>query len=76
MIGYYRQHENAKSTTYHARSDLEYYAMLRGLCRDQRLDRRLRLKVRAHLRQKFLRSFSSARKTILNKLAIELILPI
>jgi hypothetical protein len=76
MIGYFRQHENAKSTTYHMRSDLEFYAMLRSLCRDKRLDRRLRLKVRAHLRQRFLSSFSSARKTILSKLAIELILPI
>jgi glycosyltransferase involved in cell wall biosynthesis len=76
MIGYYRQHESAKSTTYHMRSDLESYAMLRGLCRDKRLDRRLRLKVRAHLRQRFLSSFSSARRTILKKLAIELILPI
>ncbi len=76
MIGYYRQHENAKSNIYNVRNDLEPYAMLRGLCRDKRLDRRLRLKVRAQLRQRFLSSFSSARKTILKKLAIELILPI
>jgi GT2 family glycosyltransferase len=76
MIGYYRQHENAKSNTYNVRNDLEPYAMLRGLCRDKRLDRRLRLKVRAQLRQRFLSSFSSARRTILKKLAIELILPI
>ena len=76
MIGYYRQHENAKSNTYNVRNDLEPYAMLRSLCRDKRLDRRLRLKVRTQLRQRFLSSFSSARKTILKKLAIELILPI
>jgi glycosyltransferase involved in cell wall biosynthesis len=76
MVGYYRQHENAKSNTYNVRNDLEPYAMLRGLCRDKRLDRRLRLKARAQLRQRFLSSFSSARRTILKKLAIELILPI
>jgi glycosyltransferase involved in cell wall biosynthesis len=76
MIGYYRQHENAKSNTYNVRNDLEPYAMLRGLCRDKRLDRSLRRKVRAQLRQRFLSSFSSARRTILKKLAIELILPI
>jgi GT2 family glycosyltransferase len=76
MIGYYRQHENAKSNTYHVRNDLEPYKMLRGLCRDKRLDRRLRLKARAQLRQRFLSSFSSARKTILKKIALELILPI
>ena len=49
MIGYYRQHENAKSTTYNVRSGLELYAMLRGLCRDKRLDRDLRQKARAQL---------------------------
>jgi len=76
MIGYYRQHENAKSNTYNVCNDLELYAMLRGLCQDKRLDRHLRLKVRAQLRQRFLSSFSSARRTILKKLAIELILPI
>lgn len=76
MIGYYRQHENAKSNIYNVRNDLEPYAMLRGLCRDKRLDRRLRLKARTQLRQRFLSSFSSARRTILKKLAIELILPI
>jgi glycosyltransferase involved in cell wall biosynthesis len=76
MIGYYRQHENAKSNTYNVCNDLEPYAMLRGLCRDKRLDRRLRLKVRAQLRYRFLSSFSRARRTILKKLAIELILPI
>jgi glycosyltransferase involved in cell wall biosynthesis len=76
MVGYYRQHENAKSNAYNVRNDLEPYAMLRGLCRDKRLDRRLRLKVRARLRQRFLSSFSNARRTILKKLAIELILPI
>jgi len=76
MIGYYRQHENAKSNRYNVRNDLEPYEMLRGLCRDKRLDRRLRLKARAQLRQRFLKSFSSARRTILKKLAIELILPI
>lgn len=76
MIGYYRQHENAKSTTYNVRSDLENYALLRGLCRDKRLDRRLRLKARAQLRERFLKSFSNARRTLLKKLAIELILPI
>jgi glycosyltransferase involved in cell wall biosynthesis len=76
MIGYYRQHENAQSNTYNVRNDLEPYAMLRGLCRDKRLDRSLRRKVRAQLRQRFLSSFSSARRTILKKLAIELILPI
>lgn len=76
MIGYYRQHENAKSNKYNVLNDLEPYAMLRGLCRDKRLDRRLRLKARAHLRQRFLTSFSSARRTILKKLALELILPI
>jgi glycosyltransferase involved in cell wall biosynthesis len=76
MIGYYRQHENAKSNTYNVRNDLELYGMLRGLYRDKRLDRHLRLKIRAQLRQRFLTSFSSARRTILKKLAIELILPI
>jgi len=76
MVGYYRQHENAKSTTYSKRGDLESYALLRGLCRDKRLDRRLRLKARAQLRQRFLNSFSRARRALLKKLAIELILPI
>jgi glycosyltransferase involved in cell wall biosynthesis len=76
MIGYYRQHESAKSNTYNVRGDLEPYAMLRGLCRDRRLDRDLRLKVRAQLRQRFLKSFSNGRRSLLRKLAIELILPI
>jgi glycosyltransferase involved in cell wall biosynthesis len=76
MIGYYRQHENAKSNVYNVRNDLEPYALLRSLCRDKRLDRRLRLKVRAQLRHRFLSSFSSARRTILKKLVPELILPI
>lgn len=76
MIGYYRQHENAKSTTYNVRSGLELYAMLRGLCRDKRLDRDLRKKARAQLRRRFLSSFSNERRTLLRKLAIELILPI
>ena len=76
MIGYYRQHENAKSTQYDVRSDLEPYAILRGLCRDRRLDRRLRLMARRQLRMRFLRSFFHARRTILKKLAPELILPV
>jgi glycosyltransferase involved in cell wall biosynthesis len=76
MIGYYRQHENAKSTQYDVRSDLEPYAILRGLCRDRRLDRRLRLRARQQLRNRFLGSFFHARRTILKKLAPELILPV
>lgn len=76
MIGYYRQHENAKSTSYNIRSDLEPYAILRSLCKDKRLDRRLRLKAQKQLRARFLKSFSSARRTILKKLAPELILPV
>ena len=76
MIGYYRQHENAKSTTYSVRADLEPYAILRGLCRDRRLDRRLRLSAREQLRARFLRSFFNARRTLIKKLVVELILPI
>jgi glycosyltransferase involved in cell wall biosynthesis len=76
MIGYYRQHEGAKSNFYNVRSDLEPYTLLRSLSRDKRLDRCLRVKARAQLRQRFLRSFSNARRTLLKKLAIELILPI
>ena len=76
MVGYYRQHENAKSNSYNVRGDLEPYALLRSLCRDKRLDRRLRLRAREQLRARFLKSFSSARRTLLKKLAIELILPI
>lgn len=76
MIGYYRQHENAKSTTYNVRSDLEIYDMLRNLCREKRLDRPLRLEARRKLRQRFMRSFSRARRTILKKFVMELILPI
>jgi glycosyltransferase involved in cell wall biosynthesis len=76
MIGYYRQHESAKSNSYNVRSDLEPYALLRSLCRDKRLDRRLRLKARAQLRRRFLNAFSGARRTVLKELAIELILPI
>lgn len=76
MIGYYRQHESAKSNFYNVRSDLEPYALLRSLCRDRRLDRGLRIKARAQLRQRFLHSFSNARRTLLKKLAIELVLPI
>lgn len=76
MISYYRQHENAKSTTYTKRGDMESYAILRSLCREKRLDRSLRLRAQSQLREKFLRSFSRARRTILKKLVIELILPI
>jgi GT2 family glycosyltransferase len=76
MIGYYRQHENAKSTQYDVRSDLEPYAILRGLCRDIRLDRLLRESARQQLRNRFLGSFFHARRTILKKLAPELILPV
>jgi len=76
MIGYYRQHENAKSTSYSVRADLEPYTILRGLCRDRRLDRGLRLRAREQLRSRFLRAFFNARRTVIKKLAIELILPI
>ncbi len=76
MVSYYRQHENAKSNAYNVRSDLEPYAILCGLCRDKRLDRGLRMKVRAQLRERFLKSFSNARRTVLKKLVVELILPI
>jgi glycosyltransferase involved in cell wall biosynthesis len=76
MIGYYRQHENAKSTSYNVRADLEPYAILRGLCKDKRLNRRLRLRARAQLRARFLNSFCNARRTLFKKLAVELILPI
>ena len=76
MIGYYRQHENAKSTSYNVRADLEPYAILRALCKDKRLDRRLRLRAREKLRAGFLNSFLRARRTLLKKLAPELILPI
>jgi glycosyltransferase involved in cell wall biosynthesis len=76
MISYYRQHESAKSNSYNVRSDLEPYALLRSLSRDKRLDRRLRLRAREQLRARFLKSFSNARRTLLKKLAIELILPI
>ncbi|MGD0345838.1 MAG: glycosyltransferase family 2 protein [Terracidiphilus sp.] len=76
MISYYRQHESAKSNSYNVRSDLEPYAVLRSLCRDKRLDPRLRLRARTQLRKRFLHSFSNARRTVLKKLAIELILPI
>jgi glycosyltransferase involved in cell wall biosynthesis len=76
MIGYYRQHENAKSTRYDMRSDIEPYELLRSLSRDKRLDPRLRRKARAQLRRRFLQSFSNARRTVLKKLTIELILPI
>jgi glycosyltransferase involved in cell wall biosynthesis len=76
MIGYYRQHENAKSNSYNVRADLEPYALLCSLSREKRLARSLRLRARAQLRERFLKSFSSARRTVLKKLAIELILPI
>lgn len=76
LTGYYRQHENAKSTTYNVRADLEPYALLCRLCRDNRLDRGLRQKARAQLRERFVKSFFNARRTILKKLVIELILPI
>lgn len=76
IVGYYRQHENAKSTSYNVRSDLEPYALLRSLCKDKRLDRRLRLRARARLRARFLSSFLHARRTLLKKLVFELILPI
>jgi glycosyltransferase involved in cell wall biosynthesis len=76
MAGYYRQHENAKSTTFNVRSDLEPYAILRTLCRDKRLDRNLRARARAQLRSRFLSSFVSARRTLLKKLVPELVLPI
>jgi len=76
MVGYYRQHENAKSTTYDVRSDLESYAILRDLSRDTRLERRLRVKARKQLRRRFLKSFFNARRTLLKKLVKELILPI
>lgn len=76
MVGYYRQHESAKSNFYNVRSDLESYALLRSLSRDKRLDRRLRSRARAQLRARFLKSFSTARRTVLKKLALELVLPI
>lgn len=76
MIGYYRQHENAKSTSYNVRADLEPYVMLRALCRDKRLDRGLRLRARKKLRVRFMNSFFHGRRTLLKKLAPELILPI
>ncbi|MGB0063093.1 MAG: glycosyltransferase family 2 protein, partial [Terracidiphilus sp.] len=76
LTGYYRQHENAKSTSYNVRADLEPYAILRGLCKDKRLDRRLRLRARAQLRERFLKSFFHARRTLFKKLSVELILPI
>jgi glycosyltransferase involved in cell wall biosynthesis len=76
MIGYYRQHDKAKSTSYNVRADLESYGILRGLCADKRLDRRLRLRARQQLRARFLRSFINARRTLVKKVAIELIRPV
>lgn len=76
MIGYYRQHDQAKSTTYNIRADLEPYSILRRLCRDKRLERSLRLRAREQLRTRFLRSFAVARRTLLRKLVLELIIPI
>jgi len=76
MTGYYRQHKNAKSTSYNVLSDLEPYELLRRLCRDKRLSRGLRLRAQTRLRQRFLESFFTARRTVLKKLAVELILPI
>lgn len=76
MTGYYRQHENAKSTSYHVRGDLESYDLLRRLCREKRLDPRLRSRAREQLRNRFLRSFTQARRTILKKMTVDLILPV
>ncbi len=76
MTAYYRQHENAKSTSYNVRGDLESYDLLRGLCREKRLSPALRRQARQQLRARFLRAFVAARRTILKKCAIELILPI
>jgi len=76
MIGYYRQHKKAKSNSNVWRGDLELYKYYRELCHDQRLDRELRRQVRAGLRRNFLNSFRIARRTILKKLAWELVLPV
>lgn len=76
MIGYYRQHKKAKSNSNVWRGDVELYKYYRKLCRDERLERSLRRKVRAGLRRNFLNSFRIARRTILKKLAWELVMPI
>ncbi len=76
ITGYYRQHDDAKSTRYNVRGDLEPYALLRSLTRDPRLDRPLRLEARRQLRIRFLKSFVSARKTLLRKLVPELVRPV
>lgn len=76
IIGYYRQHDKAKSTAYSMRADLESYALLRNLCRDKRLDRSLRLRARSQLRERFLNAFVRARRSIVRKLVVELFLPI
>jgi len=76
MIGYYRQHGAAKSTSYKPRADMEAYEMLRWLCRDKRLSPELRRRVRSQLRQYFLMSLRKARRSVPRKLVPELILPI
>jgi glycosyltransferase involved in cell wall biosynthesis len=76
MIGYYRQHGAAKSTSFKLRGDLENYGIWRWLCRDRRLNSELRRSARSKMRHNLIKSFRRARRTVPWKLVPELILPI
>lgn len=76
MIGYYRQHAAAKSTSYRPRADMESYGILRWLCHDKRLAPDLRREVRSQLRRSFMGALRKARRSVPKKLVPELILPV
>jgi len=76
MIGYYRQHAAAKSTSYKLRADLEWFGIWRWLSRDKRLAPDLRRKVRSAMRRNLLTSMQKARRSVPWKLVPELFLPI
>jgi len=76
MVGYYRQHAAAKSTSYKPRADMESFGITRWLCRDERLSPELRREARSSLRRHFLMSFRRARRSVPRKIVPELFLPI
>ena len=76
MIGYYRQHQLAKSTSNVFKGDREIFHIYRRLVRDKRLDPEIRRKLRSNLWTSLFSAFRKARKNIHTKLVPELFYPV
>jgi len=76
MIGYYRQHALAKSTSNIFKGDREIFSVYRKLVKDRRLDTEIRRKVRSKLWQSLSSSLIKARGNVHTKLVPELFYPL